>query len=268
MKIGEPPASGLCPAPAGVADTEDRTRDRVCRAVLESGPVAAGDLARALGLTAAAVRRHLDVLGEQGLVIARATPSPVRRGRGRPARLFVLTDSGHAAMDCGYDALASQVLRYLSTLAGPGAVRRFAEERLAGLETRYRPVVEAAGEDPRERAVVLAGLLTADGYAARTRDLDRAARRRSSGGIQLCQGHCPVQYVAREFPELCEAETDTFSRLLGAPVQRLATLAHGEHVCTTHVPGRRPAAEPSTGPPDTPVPPTRPGWRSGERQPT
>ena len=45
-----------------------------------------------------------------------------------------------------------------------------------------------------------------------------------------------MQHVAREFPQLCEAETEAFSRLLGVHVQRLATLAHGEHVCTTHVP--------------------------------
>jgi hypothetical protein len=55
-------------------------------------------------------------------------------------------------------------------------------------------------------------------------------------GTQLCQGHCPVQRVAAQFPQLCEAEAEAFSRLLGVHVQRLATLAHGEHVCTTHVP--------------------------------
>jgi len=55
-------------------------------------------------------------------------------------------------------------------------------------------------------------------------------------GVQLCQGHCPVQQVAAEFPAFCEAETDAFSRLLGVHVQRLATLAGGHHVCTTFVP--------------------------------
>jgi len=55
-------------------------------------------------------------------------------------------------------------------------------------------------------------------------------------GIQLCQGHCPVQDVAAQFPQLCEAETEAFSRLLGVHVQRLATLAHGDHVCTTFIP--------------------------------
>lgn len=54
--------------------------------------------------------------------------------------------------------------------------------------------------------------------------------------VQLCQGNCPVQEVAGEFPQLCEAETQAFSRLLDVHVQRLATLADGEHVCTTSVP--------------------------------
>jgi predicted ArsR family transcriptional regulator len=42
--------------------------------------------------------------------------------------------------------------------------------------------------------------------------------------------------VAREFPQFCDAETEAFSRLLGVHVQRLATLAHGDHVCTTFIP--------------------------------
>jgi hypothetical protein len=38
-----------------------------------------------------------------------------------------------------------------------------------------------------------------------------------------------------EYPQLCEAETEAFGRLPGAPVQRLATIAHGDGICTTHV---------------------------------
>ena len=216
---------------------EDRTRDRVCREILEQGPVSAGQLSRTLGLTAAGVRRHLDVLLDQGLIAVREPASQQQRPRGRPARLFVLTDAGHAAISTGYDDLAAQVLRYLSSTAGPDAVRHFAEQRLADVETRYRPVVEAAGPDPVRRAEALAGALSHDGYAASTRALSvEGAEGAAPIGTQLCQGHCPVQHVAREFPELCEAETGAFSRLLGVHVQRLATLAHGEHVCTTHVP--------------------------------
>ena len=85
-----------------------------------------------------------------------------------------------------------------------------------------------AGDDPLARAEALADALTAEGYAA-------AASTIASGG-QLCQHHCPVAHVAAEFPQLCEAETAVISRLLGTHVQRLATIAHGDGVCTTHIP--------------------------------
>jgi predicted ArsR family transcriptional regulator len=215
-----------------VTAQDARTRDRVCRAVLEQGPVTATALAERLGLTPAGVRRHLDALAADDLVAVWGAPVG-RRGRGRPARRYIVTDRAHAVMSAGYDDLASSALRYLRTALGEDAVRAFAEQRVGELERRYRPDVDAAGKDTGRRADALAAALTSDGYAASVRP---AAPGIPGLGAQLCQGHCPVQHVAREFPELCEAETDAFSRLLGVHVQRLATLAHGEHVCTTHVP--------------------------------
>jgi predicted ArsR family transcriptional regulator len=56
-----------------------------------------------------------------------------------------------------------------------------------------------------------------------------------------------VAHVATAFPQLCEAETEAFAELLGSHVQRLATIAHGDHVCTTSVPhltGAAPAPTP------------------------
>jgi predicted ArsR family transcriptional regulator len=233
----------------GAGDLDPRTRDRVCREVLAQGPVTAPRLAQTLGLTAAAVRRHLDALLDAGLIEVRESAPAARRGRGRPARQFVATDAGHAAMTSEYDHLAASALRFLAELAGDAAVRRFAMERVENLEQRYRPAVEAAGDDPQQRATVLAQALSDDGYAASARPLgpDGAI------GTQLCQGHCPVQHVAAEFPQLCEAETAAFSRLLGVHVQRLATLAHGEHVCTTHVPTQVPTHVPTQVPQAAPA---------------
>ena len=37
---------------------------------------------------------------------------------------------------------------------------------------------------------------------------------RGSLGFQLCQGHCPVQHVAAEFPQFCDAETEAFRDVL------------------------------------------------------
>jgi predicted ArsR family transcriptional regulator len=232
-------------ARAAVSRSEDpdaRTRDRVARAVLQNGPVTASVIAEELGITPAAVRRHLDLLVADGLVQARDPRPTASRGRGRPARAYVLTDAGHASMTTAYDDLASSAMEFMAEQLGPSAIEAFAARRVADLESRYAPVVDAAGADTDLRARALAQALARDGYAASARPVGApdstgaAGAAGSDAGIQLCQGHCPVQHVATRFPQLCEAETEVFSRLLGVHVQRLATLASGAHVCTTHVP--------------------------------
>jgi predicted ArsR family transcriptional regulator len=146
-------------------------------------------------------------------------------------------------MATAYDDLAAAALQFLAEVAGEDAVRRFATARAGSLTARYGPAVDAAGADPQDRAGALAGALSVDGYAATTRPSpagpaspESAEWSKHDAGVQLCQGHCPVQHVAERFPQLCEAETAAFSELLGVHVQRLATLAGGAHVCTTHVP--------------------------------
>jgi hypothetical protein len=38
-----------------------------------------------------------------------------------------------------------------------------------------------------------------------------------------------------EYPQLCEAETEASGRLPGTPVQRRATIAHGDGICATYL---------------------------------
>ncbi|HWG99808.1 MAG TPA: hypothetical protein VNV66_10905, partial [Pilimelia sp.] len=90
----------------------------------------------------------------------------------------------------------------------------------------------------------------AEGYAANASTI-------ASGG-QLCQHHCPVAHVAVEFPQLCEAETAVISRLIGTHVQRLATIAHGDGVCTTHIPDPHRAALAADVTPHAPIAQTTP----------
>lgn len=214
---------------AHVAADETRTRDRVARSILENGPSTTAALAERLGLTPAAVRRHLDALAAAGLIEGRGPRITTSRGRGRPAKVFVVTDSGRDTFPQAYDDLAVSALRFLAQRS-EDAVAEFARQRVGELEARYRPIVDAAPVG--RRADALAEALSGDGYAATTRTVGGA----SGTSVQLCQHHCPVAHVAMQFPQLCEAETEVFARLLGTHVQRLATIAHGDGVCTTHVP--------------------------------
>jgi predicted ArsR family transcriptional regulator len=203
------------------------TRERVARSILEMGPSTAAALAERLLLTPAAVRRHLDHMIDEGAIEAREARIHGARGRGRPAKAFALTESGRDRFDQQYDDLALQALRFLAETGGDEAVMAFARRRIADLETQYRDIVDAHPELPPSEA--LAQALTRGGYAASVR--------KAPVGDQLCQQHCPVSHVAHEFPQLCEAETELIGKLLGRHVQRLATIAHGDGVCTTCIPG-------------------------------
>lgn len=207
-------------------ETEVPTRQRVVGLILHDGPQTARQLAERLELTPAAIRRHLTGLIEDGVLTSREERIYGARGRGRPSKVFVLTDAGRAEFRQAYDTLAIAALRRLSDKAGPNAVRELAVEQLACVEERF---LRSRETDPQQPAIfALVEALEVDGYAPSVRPLP--------SGNQLLQHHCPVAHVAAAYPVLCEVETQLFSRLLGSHVQRLATIAHGDGVCTTHIP--------------------------------
>jgi predicted ArsR family transcriptional regulator len=200
---------------------------------MEQGPCTAAAVASALALSAPAVRRHLDALLDAGEAEMRDAVARGPRGRGRPAREYLLTDAGRARFGHGYDDLAVSALRFLAEHGGESAVRAFAERRTVEL-LGPAELVTAGAATTKDRVTALARVLAARGYAAQIREVGAGAGGRP--GVQLCQHHCPVAHVAAQFPELCEAETRAFAELLGTHVQRLSTIARGGAACTTHVP--------------------------------
>jgi predicted ArsR family transcriptional regulator len=214
---------------ASATAPDGRTRDRVAQLLLERGHATAAELGADLGLSPAAIRKHLDAMLADRLVETREVRPNGPRGRGRPAKTFLLTAAARETFPHFYDGMATAALRWIAERGGPDEVSRFAAAQVEALEDRCRTALHSAGDDPIARAEALAEALTAEGYAANATTI-------ASGG-QLCQHHCPVAHVAAEFPQLCDAETAVISRLIGTHVQRLATIAHGDGVCTTHIPG-------------------------------
>lgn len=206
---------------------EESTRERVLNLVISDGPISAAALAKFLGLTAAGVRRHLTYLeeAEQIEVFSDARPAGAR---GRPSRKYVGSVNAQGPEVGAYSEVATEVLSFLNKMVGSEAVEAYAAERLGESAKRYAPFITAT--DTATRVAQLAEQLTKDGFAASVRPVDGIPM------LQLCQGQCPVQHVAAQFPQLCEAESKVFSELLGVHTQRLVTLAGGGHVCTTNVP--------------------------------
>lgn len=223
-------------------ETDERTRDRVLTGVLTQGPVSAASLGEELNLTPAAVRRHLDTLEHEGLIIV----VPLKQhgaGAGRPARRYVVAPQGHSQIGNDYLGIAKEALRVLEERIGSEALQNFVSERSAHMEERYRAVVDAAGDDILDRANALAEAMSKDGFVATAQVMEPPIGRKRPqhllASIQLCQGHCPVRDLAEDFHVFCDEETKIISDLLGVDVRRLSTMADGAHVCTTHIPLER-----------------------------
>ena len=201
-----------------------RTRDAIARSILENGPSTANTLSERLSLTPAGIRRHLDLLVADGILEARDPRVGTSRGRGRPSKVFLMTDEGRSQFEHSYDDLAVAALKFMAAHSGDHLVNAFAESRAEDIERKATPYLAKRAK----KVDALATFLTEQGYAA-------SGEKRGTGE-EICQHHCPIAHVAAQYPQLCEAETQAFSRLLGTHVQRLATIAHGDGVCTTYIP--------------------------------
>ena len=214
----------------GDAQGEDLpTRDAIARLILEHGPATASTLSQSLALTPAGIRRHLELLVADGILEAREPRTSSARGRGRPSKVFLMTDAGRAQFEHTYDDLAVSALRFMASHSGEQLVAAFAQSRADDIEAKANEYIEQNRTSRKnDKAALLAEFLTDQGYAASVEDRGM--------GEEICQHHCPIAHVASAYPQLCEAETQAFSRLLGTHVQRLATIAHGDGVCTTYIP--------------------------------
>jgi DeoR family suf operon transcriptional repressor len=184
-------------------------------ALKKEQPLTAGELAERFNLTPQALRRHLKVLEEDGVVQYQREV----RGVGAPVFAYRLTDAGEAAFPRRYATVLASALAELP--------ERVVEQVLEGeWETLVADAAPVLQELPlTERVQLVAELLTARGYMA-AGDPNRTTLRIHN---------CAMCEIAVQFPEACAVEARQLSRLLGAPVQRQAHRLSGDGVCTYDV---------------------------------
>jgi DeoR family suf operon transcriptional repressor len=180
-------------------------------ALKRSQPMTAHELGEQFGLTANALRRHLKVLEEDGLVdFAREV-----RGVGAPVYTYSLTDVGEALFPRRYLSVLETALGALQALSGSGAVTSVLETEWQRLADDAGPVVDALPLD--ERVAMVAELLTANGYMAESVVLTSPEKQ----AITTLRIHnCALGAIAVHFPEACAVEARVLERLLGVPLVR------------------------------------------------
>ncbi|MFZ9875491.1 MAG: helix-turn-helix transcriptional regulator [Candidatus Nanopelagicales bacterium] len=205
-------------------------RDRLARELLKKGPISASDLADALGISAVAVRKHLDDMTEKSLAECHEIPpfGPAKpKGRGRPAKVYSLTPQGRDFFENQYQGLAEDSVDFINQLQGSKGVKLFAEKRASKIFEKYVSEIEKS-KSLDKKVEKLTEVLTKEGFAATS---DKGSG--PTHTIQLCQHNCPIAHVAEKHNEFCDAELEMFNSILGVNVTRLSTIAKGGNVCTS-----------------------------------
>jgi len=190
------------------------TKEKVLE-LLRARPLTAKEVAEALGLSRAAVGKHLQDLEARGLV-----RSEVRRcsGRGRPHRLYRAQDG-----ESPYALLCRDVLQGLEKALGKEGVVAFLAQRNLG---RLAPL-DLRGLPLKEKLTRLARRLNEEGYEAEVVE--------EEGRLYLCQRRCPKLALSREHEALCQGELLAYQELLGLPLVWEERIAEGGSCCRYRV---------------------------------
>jgi predicted ArsR family transcriptional regulator len=199
------------------------TRQRLLQMLRLGGPLTAAEMSRSLGIGNTAVRQHVDRLQAQGWIEVVG----LRRGGGRPGRVFALTPQADAHFPQGYDRLALELLDALSSLPdGSVLLRRVLAARREGWNERYGP--QLAGKSLHDRLLVAIDFLAEQGNIA-------SHEERPDGEYVLTKHHCSISRVTSRHRILCEEELIWLREVLQAHIETVHSRADGDRICSFRV---------------------------------
>jgi predicted ArsR family transcriptional regulator len=189
------------------------------------GPRTASELAGELGVTATAVRLHLDELAKDGLIVADMHRSG---GAGRPAKRWSLTERARTLFPDHHGELTVQLLDAMRTTLGDEGVERVLAERDREQRAAYLRTLPERGVAAKVSS--LAAARSAEGYMAE-------AIEEPDGSWLLVEHNCPICEAAATCQGLCRSELATFRTVLGddVEVEREEHLLSGGQRCVYRV---------------------------------
>ncbi|MCY4625879.1 MAG: ArsR family transcriptional regulator [Chloroflexi bacterium] len=178
-------------------------------------------LSTELGMAAAAVRRHLEILQRDRLV----TFEPVRRKPGRPEHLFALTEEGQEIMPKRYNLLLQRLLHTL-TISANGSGDAPAKQLLTLVARTMVEEHRARLPDDEEidRITLLRRILEDEQFSPSVEVTPE--------GVQVTLHNCPYRGVATQSGVICTLDRELIAEVLEAPVSSTARINLGDPLCT------------------------------------
>jgi predicted ArsR family transcriptional regulator len=198
------------------------TKQRILTLLKMNGGLTTSDLSNMLGISATAVRRHLNTLEAQNLVSHRTE----QRGMGRPSFIYELTAGASNVFPQSYAAFATEMLQELLELDGTDKLDELFDRRQEKRREQY--VSRTKGQTLSDRVASLARLLEGEGRMTTWEQLD-------DGRFILREHNCPILKVAQQFDHPCRCEIDLLRETLEADVERVNHIPDGDIACVYEI---------------------------------
>ncbi len=218
------------------------TKQRILTLLKMNGGLTTGDLSEMLGISATAVRRHLNALESRGLITHRAE----QRGMGRPSFIYELTANASSVFPQSYISFATAVLEDLIELDGTSKLDELFNRRQEKRRQQYLARIE--GQNLSERVASLARLLEGEGRMTTWEQL-------GENRFILREHNCPILRIAERFEQPCRCEVSLFREVLQADVKRVGHIPEGDIACVYEIVQREDEASAEASALATPVAP-------------
>jgi len=194
------------------------TREKILNTLLTQRQATIKQLSEVVGINGISVRHHLINLQAEGLV----TAEEQRRGVGRPAFVYRLTEKGMEKFPTNYLKLTNYLLTELEETLSP-------EELKATFERIGKKQAEESTNIDKNQPIEtqleqLANQLASDRFML--------SWKKEGDSIILQSDNCPYLHVGKEHPEICKIDETLFSEALGREVQLETCMLRGDPSCT------------------------------------
>lgn len=193
--------------------------DKILYLLKSQGPQSAAALGEQLQMTSMGARQHLLALEAEGWV----SFNDEARGRGRPVRLWHLTELAWQRFPDTHGELTLQLIDDVRQLFGEEGMDRLIARREQQMLSRYR--AELTQPALAEKLAALKVLRSREGYMA---DMSQE----EDGSWLWWESHCPICTAAQACRGFCRSELALFRELLApAGVEREQYLLEGDRRC-------------------------------------
>lgn len=200
-------------------DGNTPTRKEILHLLKTLGSLPVNELAKKLGITEMAIRRHLNTLERDGLIEATLH----RQAMGRPTSLYSLTSEADSLFPKNYHVLTLDLLDGLEEDGGSQIIDRLFKKREDKLKEHYQGRME--GRSLKDRVAELSDIQNQAGYMVEWQPAD------DEGQYVLTEYNCPIAQVATKYNQACNCELSLFRKLLNAEVERTECWAKGGANC-------------------------------------